>query len=265
MIKSNYINLSIIAGAAVLMSSANAQISYNTEGVDYTEDFNDGLPFFGSRTWTDNSTFDGFYAQDDVGDSFTQYFADSTNAIASRLYQARSNSTATDGALGTKPGTGSGDIILGMQITNNTGVTLNSFSLGYLGEQWYESSSANLNSYIVSYQLGSPADLLSGSWTEVSALQFDTPQTSAASSVSLNGSLAANQTAISSFETVGLSWADGTDLWIRWFDENNPGVDDTLAIDDVIFSATSVPEPSAYALILSMSVLAIAATRRRKS
>jgi len=152
-------------------------------------------------------------------------------------------------------------MILGLRLTNDTGAALTEFTLGYTGEQWFESETAQNNQYIVAYQFGSPTNLSAGSWTEISALQFNTPKESGADA-NLDGSLVANQEVLTPVTVSSIAWENGEDLWIRWFDANSTGFDQGIAVDDVSFSA--IPEPSQYAIIFGLGALMLTACRRRK-
>ncbi|WPJ94045.1 PEP-CTERM sorting domain-containing protein [Coraliomargarita algicola] len=151
-------------------------------------------------------------------------------------------------------------MMLALRLTNNTGSTLTEFTLGYTGEQWFESVTEQNNQYVVSYQIGTIADISSGSWTEIEALEFNTPKETGADDT-LIGSDAENQVVLSAETVASIVWEDGEDLWIRWFDSNSSGFDQGIAIDDVSFSA--IPEPSHYAILLGMGALGLTACRRR--
>jgi hypothetical protein len=50
-------------------------------------------------------------------------------------------------------------------------------------------------------------------------------------------------------------------LWIRWADTNDAGNDHGLAIDDLQFSASVIPEPSSCLLL---GLAAVTLRRRRR-
>lgn len=156
---------------------ASAQVSY-TSGSTITENFNAGLPSSADNfTWTDNSVFAGWSAyQLDTSGAPAEYRRTSGDSSLAEVFQWRDGSGASDGAFGSKPNDTTGDILRGIQITNDSGATLDSITIGYTGEQWYESSLVQNNQLVVAYQVGSPANLSAGSWTEIPSLLFDTPQ-----------------------------------------------------------------------------------------
>ena len=72
-------------------------------------------------------------------------------------------------------------------------------------------------------------DLTTGSWTDVPALQFVTPDTATAGAKS--GNAAAERGAIAS-TIAPVAIANGATFWIRWIDSDASSADDGLAIDD---------------------------------
>jgi hypothetical protein len=263
----NYIKA--IIGSALLTglftcNHASAQISYDTSGSTFTEDFDSGLPSSADTpTWTDNSIFTGWYAyQTATSAAPTEYrITSSGNSSSAQLYQYRESASSDDGSFGTRPSGSTGDMMLGLRLTNNTGTTLTEFTLSYTGEQWFESETEQNNQYVVSYQIGTISDLASGTWTDISELDFNTPSESGADQ-NLVGSDTENQVTLTATTVGSLVWEDGEDLWIRWYDANSTGYDQGIAIDDVSFSA--IPEPSQYATLLGLSALLLTACRRRK-
>src|SRR5207237_1778080 len=69
-------------------------------------------------------------------------------------------------------------------------------------------------------------------------LNFTAPNTTG-SGVTLDGNLAANQTAVNAI-VAGLSWAPGQTLALRWTDVDDGGSDDGLGIDNLSFAGAFV-------------------------
>lgn len=98
--------------------------------------------------------------------------------------------------------------------------------------------------------------LTSGTWTSVSALDFDMPQDTTGTNIALNGNAPANRTSLSHTIT-SLSIGNGTNFWIRWTNgSNNNG--NYAGIDDL---SVVVPEPASLALF---SLGGLALVRRRR-
>jgi MYXO-CTERM domain-containing protein len=143
--------------------------------------------------------------------------------------------------------------------------------VGYTGEQWrYGGIATDPEQIDVSYSLNvdpnaaiSPMNDTAATYTQIPALTFASKVTSGTAG-SLDGTAAANQTIFAPVTISGLSWLPGTDLWIRFDDQQANGNDDGLAIDNVSFSAISTgssPEPAALGL-LALVIPAIIRRRR---
>jgi len=235
--------MKLFARAALLLcigplalSSAEAQVSLTTLGSPSTQSF-DTLPASGSATWANNSTIPGWYhARTGTG---TTIVANDGASNSGNLY-SYGTGTATDRALGSvgSSNAAAGNFFYGIRLVNNTGSTITSLDISYVGEQWRNSAVA-AHTATFSYLVGSPT--VTGSLAEfqtagtaVSALDFTSPITGGTASA-LNGNLAANRTAIS-FSITGLSIPNGTEVILRWSDPDQTGADHGLSIDD--FSVT---------------------------
>jgi len=212
-------------------------LSVTTLGVPITQSF-DTLPASGSTTWTNDSTLPGWYhARTGTG---TTIVANNGSSNAGNLY-SYGTGTATDRALGSL-GSGNaaiGNLFWGIRLTNNTGSTITSLDVSYVGEQWRNSNAA-AQTVAFSYLIGSPT--VTGSLAEfqsagvgVAALDFTSPITGGSPAIALDGNLAANRVAISSTIT-GLNIPNGTEIMLRWSDPDHTGADHGLSIDD--FSVT---------------------------
>lgn len=145
---------------------------------------------------------------------------------------------STDRAFG---GLQSGTLIpvIGAEFVNGTGSLLTSLLIAYTGEQWRLGTAARADR--IDFQISTNAtSLTTGTWVDVNALDFSSPNTTVTGQ--LDGNAAANRTAISSTIT-SLSIADGATFWIRWTDFNASGSDDGLAVDDFSITAAAGPAP----------------------
>jgi hypothetical protein len=268
------------------MTGLSQGIIYSQLGSQLTENFNlTGEDEWGSNatgsssaTWVDGVTipaWNALYFNGNSGGSYTvppTYIrSNGTQTTTANLYVFRLGDDRQNGALGAQqtdtitgtPANGGG-VFFGVQIQNNTGVALTEFSLGYAGEQW-RVASGGANTLTVSYSTDASAVdgvwLNTGSWTGVPDLTFTAPHSGAASSSLLDGNAAANRVVFAPQAiTLASALAPGDSLYIRWFSANIGGVDQSLAIDDVTFSA--IPEPSTYALLLGAALLGLAGFRR---
>jgi len=129
----------------------------------------------------------------------------------------------------------------GIYIVNNTGYTLSEFTVTYKGEQWRDGGSPTSvpNTIGFSYSIGATS-LTSGTYLNVNQLDFVAPVNNLTADVILDGNLAVNQ--VNKTHTItGISWTNGTSLYLRWSDINETGNDDGMGIDDFSFSAQGTP------------------------
>jgi len=210
-----------------------AQVSLTALDTAYTQNF-DTLPSSGTTAWTSNSTVPGWYSvRTGTG---TSIVADIGTSTGGNLYSYGA-AAASDRALGTL-GSGNataGSFFHGVRLANNTGGTITSLDVAYVGEQWRNSAAA-AQTVAFSYLVGSPT--VSGTLTEfqsagtaVTNLDFTSPITGGVAGP-LDGNAAANRTA-KSFTITGLSIPNGTEIMLRWSDPDHSGADHGLAIDDV--------------------------------
>ena len=141
--------------------------------------------------------------------------------------------TAAPKSLGIIPP--SNDTSFGEILVNNTGQTLNSFSLSYTGEDWWQYSGA-AQTMSFSYLVGGTT--LSGG-TTVAGLSFTTPNPGIAGTV--DGSTASYQTAVNG-AAYGLDWDPAEALTISW-NKGTTGGGDGLGIANLSFSATYLNVP----------------------
>ena len=148
---------------------------------------------------------------------------------------------------------------LGLRLTNNTGSTLDQFTLSYNGEQWRNGGFTSPATASLQHKLAFEYSVTAATVQDatgqiaVPALDFSGPVFGAAAAAAVDGNTT-GRVAIGPVTVNGVNWAPGTDLWIRWGDRNDPDNDHGLAIDDLSFSA-DVPEPSTLALIVVVGCL----------
>lgn len=248
-------------------SLARGALVYSTAGATLTQDFN-SLPQSGSgNSWTNDSTLSGWslFRQPAPGTAITTFNAGIGSDNAGNFYSYGSAGTPGDRALG---GLGSGGAYFGspasgaiagwmaVQITNNTGSLLDTFTVTYDGEQWRDGGNTTAQTMEVEFGFGNTFTGI-GTWTAIAALNFTSPIATATASA-LDGNNALNRLANITSTLPGQTWADGQSLWLRWVERNDTGNDHGLAVDNFRFSATGaaavVPEPSS-AMLLALGVL----------
>jgi len=225
--------LAILTMVLAVLPAQSAQaagaISLTTLGTAYTQDFNTlansgtantavpmGWEFSESGT-NANTFYRAGTGSDNNGDTY------SFGAIGS-------SERAFGGLL-----SGSVNPTIGAQFTNNTGDTVTSLDISYIGEMWRAGVLNRNAADRLDFQLSTNAtSLTTGTWVDYDSLDFNSPNINTAVGA-LNGNSAGNQTAIS-FPITGLSIPNGSSFWIRWTDFNIASSDDGLAVDN--FSLT---------------------------
>jgi uncharacterized protein len=225
-----------------LGSAAQAQISLTALDVPVSENF-DGLAAAGTAVaWVDNGTLPGWYSN-----RATYHAANGSNNAGS-LYSfgVTGAGPATDRALGGISSNPIGTFHWAARYVNDTGSTINRFSVAFTGEQWRDGGAATpaAQSAAFQYQVAAAGVITDAStpgagWADLSALSFTSPTFSdTGGGVALDGNAAANRRAIGGTLTVSI--APGEEIWIRWQDLNNGGNDHGLAIDDLTVVPSAV-------------------------
>lgn len=248
----------VIAGLFGLFTFlGTAQVSFVINGT-YSQTF-------GSSTissWTDNSTFTGWYAE--FGDN---YPSGTSTALVAHLnitgtapsntgglfaYQCSSNN---DNKIGFRPSNGSGggpcDATpitcggdFGLYMVNTSTITVQAIRVTF---DWFQLSVAQDNGtantnyfyYQVVNALPSPYPLISGSWTNVVALNYTAPQTCGCSCSPCNNQISGQPCNLTSNVSacIPVTISPGQGIMLRWHDPNNANNDPHIAIDNVNITA----------------------------
>jgi hypothetical protein len=178
----------------------------------------------------------------------TGWLFNETGTNANALYTAGTGSgtggdtysfgatASTERAFGTLQ---SGSLIstIGAQIQNNSGTIITKLRVSYTGEEWRLGTTLRTDKLSFQYSLDATS-LTNGTWSDVTGLDFFTPNTSTAIG-NKDGNAIENKTDIV-YTIRGLSIPDGAVFLIRWNDFNASGSDDGLAIDDFTIQANPV-------------------------
>jgi len=262
----------LLAIAVLAFSDAvSAQILINSSG-SYSQNF-DALPLAGtSNAWSDNLNLAGWYADKEIGGEVTVISAGTGSSTATSLYSFGSTSS-TERALGALSSGTSGAFAYGVVFQNTSAleITFNSFS--YRGELWRMGSPAEAETLEFGYRISTApiTSALSGTWTDVNALDFTNPNPATpATTGAIDGNLAGNFVNLSA--NLNVSLAAGSYLMFRWYDIDHGGADNGLGIDDVAISYVTnapviiaVPEPSTYGLVAAALLIIGGAYRRWKA
>lgn len=217
----------------LLASLSFGQISITAIGTPYNENFDS----MGSA----GTTF---------VNGWTAIRASGSGTVGATLAMVADNGTLNSGNVYNLGATGDGERSFGTlasgttvpsfgaSFINNTGGTVSDVSISAVLEQWRAASNATLNEVVTfSYSLDATS-LSTGTWTTVTTLDLLEILITSTLNAAVDGSLPANQAAIAGSIT-GLTWANGSTLWIKWNDTNDAGSDGTYAIDNFVFNATA--------------------------
>lgn len=244
--------LTACVGLAALPT--HGQVSLTSLGVAYTENF-DTLSNTAGLT-TANLTNGWLMTESGGGARDNEQYAVAAGESNTGDTYSFGAAGSTERALG---GLRSGTLIpvFGVQFVNNTGVTITSLDISYVGEMWRLGTAARTDRLDFQYSLDA-VSLASGVWTDVAALGFSSPDIVTVGAK--NGNLPAERTTVAA-SINGLAVANGAVVTIRWTDVDASGADDGLAVDD--FGLTAIPEPSTYALLFGAVALSLVIVRRR--
>jgi DNA/RNA endonuclease G (NUC1) len=207
-------------------------------GVPLTENF-DTLASTGTNIpWVDNSTIPGWYS------TRATYTSGTGSSATGSLYSfgVAGTNPVTDRALGSVASGGTGTIFHAARLTNNTGTTITSLDISYVGEQWRNGGNAAAHTLTFQYQVAN-AGVITGAntpttgWSTFAPLSFTDP-IATATAAALDGNAAANRTVIAATLTITVN--AGQEIWVRWQDPDDAGNDHGLAIDDFSVTANSV-------------------------
>ncbi len=222
----------IVTDATCAGGGANGAIDISVSGgtpltgpvtQNYTQDFNTLASAGATNVWTDNSTLANWYS------NRTVYNANTGTGTTGGLQSY--GTVAADRGIGSLGSGTANPVLYGVAITNTIGVTVNSVSVTYTGEQWRcGGASAVVNTLDFAYQLNA-AGIASGTWTDFNSLDFSGPVVTCVTGGALDGNLPANRTTLS--QTITVSIAPGETIWLRWSDIDNSSSDHGLAVDDL--------------------------------
>ncbi|HEY1132325.1 MAG TPA: PEP-CTERM sorting domain-containing protein [Roseateles sp.] len=248
----------LIASAGLLAAlSAHASLSVGSSAFTYGQTFDSLATTGATNPWVNDSTLAGWSIFNGTT-ALTTYRASTGADNAGAAY---SFGSAADRALGTVASGTVANPTLALSFTNNSGAALDSFTLHFDGEQWRNGGNTAVQQLTVQYGFGSSFAGVT-SWTNAGA-GFDVKSiVNTATAAAVNGNVAGLSANLGG--TISTNWAAGDTLWIRWNDVNDVGNDHGLAIDNLSFSVTAVPEPSTYAMLLAgIGAIGFMARRRR--
>lgn len=236
--------------AAFPLHFVSAQIPMSIE--IYSQNF-DALPG-SSAGWTNNVTLPGWYAAKSSADS-TNILAGTGSGTTGGLYSfgVAGVHPVTERALGSLASGSADPVTYGIRFTNDTGLVVTNILISFTGEQWRNGGSGAASALTFACGVSSSPitnAIDAAGWTNFPALDFVTP-TIGSSAGALDGNVPTNRQNFSGVSLAGVSVAPGQELFLRWNDENDPGNDSALAIDDLTISFETAGMASNPPVILS--------------
>ena len=232
----------------ILFIHSKGQYSYSTAGAVYSQNF-DGLPNTGvasafpitgagpfnlSSSPISATNLTGWQFYKTGGSNSNAAFSTGTGSNNNGYVYSFGNTGSSNRALGSIPTSGA-TYAIGFLLTNNTGATLNAFTVSFTAEQWRNGGSNVSNTWAFKYKIGSSlSNINQASLNTNSTLNFSSLFSSATITV-LDGTQSSNQSQ-KSYTITGITWNSGDQLLLRWDDAAHSN-SDAMAIDNFSFAA----------------------------
>lgn len=263
----------LAAALLALAPLAQAGIAVSSPAFSYSQNFDTLTTATTAQPWANDSTLAGWSLFIANGTAPATLLGGTGSSNAGSFFSFGA-ANAAERALG---GVGSGGAYFGspaagavagyiaVAFTNSSANAFDSFNIGFDGEQWRDGGAATptAQTMVMEYGFGASFGAVSG-WTAAGAgFNFTSPVlANIASGAAVNGNAAGLVTGLGG--SVATAWAPGETLWVRWAEVNNNGNDHGLAIDNLSFSVTAVPEPDTVTLCLvGLAAVGFMARRRR--
>ena len=226
-------------------------ISYSNPGFVYTQNF-DSLPISINYTLANKGPF-SLQAPPILINAMPSWFLMQTAGSAIQAGWIAGSGTSTNhgiystGAMNVKErslgslASSGGSYVFGLILINQTGKTLNQFSIAAQIEQWRKGGSGKKNTWYCRAKTGNWQALDTSNWIACPEGNFSSP-VSSIGVTSLNGNLPENQQSLN-FQINRLAWKNGEKLLIAWYDPDEAGNDDLCSIDLFQFSANQLIIP----------------------
>ncbi len=227
-------------------------IFYHSQVVVTTSTYNQNFGTSAIASWTNNSTFLGWYVNDvtEFQGDINITAAAPTNTGGVYVYRC---SGISDRKFGSRASAGTGTIQYGVRFVNNSGSTINSITVSYTAYQLsLAENNSNTNTNTFAYRVvASPTtitNLTAGVYTNVAALNYTAPTNHGGPGTSnqVNGIPCTTSSLVTACVPVVIQ--NNGEIMLRWTDIDNSANDHHLAIDnvEVVFNtdnACAIPLP----------------------
>ena len=247
----------IAASALVAVLPAHADISVTASTFSYSQDFDTLTTSTTASAWVNDGTLPGWSLLVSTGAAATTIAADTGSSNAG-TFRSFGSAGATERALGVvasggayfgAPASGAVADYTVVALRNDSGSTLDNFTLAYDGEQWRNGGNTNTQSLVLQYGFGASYATVASWSVPGGSFDFVSPVVGA-TAAAVDGNVAGKVAGLGGTIS-GATWLAGESLFIRWVDLNDVGNDHGLGIDNVTVSTTAVPEPGALAMLLA--------------
>jgi hypothetical protein len=253
---------------ALSLTPAHAAVSVDSVGFSYNQNFDTLSTSTTATTWVNDSTLPGWSLLTSTLAAAPTILGGNGSANSGSFYsfgatgsgERALGGTASGGTYFGSPASGTVAGYIVVAFTNDSGSALDGFSISFNGEQWRNGGNTSAQPMVMEFGLGASFGTVA-TWVAPASLSWNSPVVGA-TAAAVDGNAAGLVTGLSA--TVGsLGWAAGDTLWMRWTERNDLGNDHGLAIDDLSFSVSAVPEPGALALLLAgLATVGFVARRR---
>lgn len=224
----NYLqhSLFIIFGVYLYFNSLYSQVNISTGS--YYQNFGAS----NITTWTNNSTFPGWYFGTGTFQGNTPNLVSSPNSYNAGGYY--SYNCGSDAKIGSRASGSASTLRYGVVLRNTTGQPIQSVRVNYTGFQMsLAENGSNVNTIAFSYSVATSAPPIGGGGTNYTGLNFTQIQNSTiAGSNQITGYLCTQSVSISA--CIPVSIANNSYILLRWTDTDDTNNDHHMAIDDVV-------------------------------
>ena len=251
-----------------------AAIGVNDGSFSYAQNFSSLVAAGGSSPvtspWANDSTIAGWSLFTSSLSAPTTYRSEIGNQDIGS-FTAYGNGGSSDRALGAVGlagayfGSPTVDATAGhiaLSFMNSSGVSLDSFTVNFNGEQWrYVGSAAQ--TMVMTYGFGATFASVA-TWTSPGAqFNWTSPLFGGLGLGGIDGNGVGQVSGLGG--AVPVSWLSNQNLWLRWTYTNTGSGGQGMGIDDVSFSVTAIPEPSSTLLLLAgLATIALFVGARRR-
>lgn len=215
----------ILSVITVLTTASKSQISITTSDFVYTQYFNT----LDTATSSGSSNLPEGWHIYETGSSANNLYRGGNGSLPNGDFYSFGKANNTQRALGSLCAGSIKKAIYGVRFQNNSGISLNSFEIGFKEEQWRSGDTVNISDSVKFYYSLNATGVndSNATWVEVPALLMKSLVTNQ-NAVALNGD---NIASVKYAFIKNLNIPANSQVSFKWFDWDSKGADDGIAID----------------------------------